>query len=682
MRVRMRNILFGCVRGVVLVLSACVGVLPAVSQVNAEQVMVIGRNVLALDDYMLSIQYFNQAIAAKPYLSDPYYYRGLAKLMLEDYRGAADDCSEAIKRNRFKPEAYRVRGFANMHLREDSAAIADFKEGLRYCPYDKYFMFYKGVAETDAGVYADAETTFEELEKLFPNFDEGLTAKARMHLLASDTTASLKAIERTLEVSKNQFTPYLMRAEIKMKRGDWDGASQDLDKALELQPREADLYVNRAYVRYNADDWFGAMSDYNYALDLEPDNRAAFYNRALLRYRVQDLTNARADFSKILEWEPDNFYARYNRGLINLELSHYRDAMADFRVIATRYPRFYPVYHAMAEVYRKTGNQKGYVDNIFKANEIIGRYVSNPKKYALDRPTIEPAKSYSADEKTPSDDEEFMERFNQLMTVSDTRQSHVAYKEKTSGRVQDIEMKIEPQGLYCLTYLDRVGDLTVRRPYYAELGNINRNNWTPSQLFISRPVNNATEAEMEKLFSYSKESECKDMRPIDYFSRAVAFVDLKNYSAALDDLDRSIDGNKVLATPFLLRGCVRLLKHNAEMRIRNGEDAAAEPHLDEVARRQMYAQAMADFDEALKREPGFSYAWYDKGIVYFELRDYTSALECFNKAIETNPEFGDAYYNRALAYMHLGNKAAGMADLSKAGELGVVPSYNLLKSLR
>lgn len=49
--------------------------LPAKAQINAEQVLTIGKNVLSMDDYMLAIQYFNQAIKAKPYLADPYFFR-------------------------------------------------------------------------------------------------------------------------------------------------------------------------------------------------------------------------------------------------------------------------------------------------------------------------------------------------------------------------------------------------------------------------------------------------------------------------------------------------------------------------------------------------------------------------------------------------------------------------------
>ena len=77
----------------------------AQAQVNAEQVLAIGRNVLSMEDYMLAIQYFNQAVKAKPYLADPYFFRAIAKLSLDDYQGAENDCSLAIERNKFKTEA-------------------------------------------------------------------------------------------------------------------------------------------------------------------------------------------------------------------------------------------------------------------------------------------------------------------------------------------------------------------------------------------------------------------------------------------------------------------------------------------------------------------------------------------------------------------------------------------------
>ncbi len=48
--------------------------------------MTIARNALYFEDYVLSIQYFNQVINAKPYLYEPYFFRALAKLNLEDFQ--------------------------------------------------------------------------------------------------------------------------------------------------------------------------------------------------------------------------------------------------------------------------------------------------------------------------------------------------------------------------------------------------------------------------------------------------------------------------------------------------------------------------------------------------------------------------------------------------------------------
>ena len=82
------------------------------AQINTERMMNIGRNALYFDDYVLSIQYFNMVISAKPYLHEPYFYRGLAKFYLDDYQGAREDCSKAIERNPFFPNSYQVRGLS------------------------------------------------------------------------------------------------------------------------------------------------------------------------------------------------------------------------------------------------------------------------------------------------------------------------------------------------------------------------------------------------------------------------------------------------------------------------------------------------------------------------------------------------------------------------------------------
>lgn len=42
---------------------------------------------------------------------------------------------------------------------------------------------------------------------------------------------------------------------------------------------------------------------------------------------------------------------------------------------------------------------------------------------------------------------------------------------------------------------------------------------------------------------------------------------------------------------------------------------------------------------------------------------------------------GEAFYNRGYVYLRLGNERLGIADLSRAGQLGILPAYNLIKRI-
>ena len=90
---------------ILLTITALAGV-PASAQINTDQVVNVGRNAMYFSDYVLAIQYFNRAIAQKPYLAWPYFWRSVAKINLEDYEGALADASKTIELNPFITDAY------------------------------------------------------------------------------------------------------------------------------------------------------------------------------------------------------------------------------------------------------------------------------------------------------------------------------------------------------------------------------------------------------------------------------------------------------------------------------------------------------------------------------------------------------------------------------------------------
>lgn len=649
--------------------------MPVHAQVNAEQVLNIGRNVLSMEDYLLAIQYFNLAIKAKPYLAEAYYLRGLAKLQLEDYEGAVDDCTLAINRNKFKTEAYKVRGFALQHVGRDSLAIADYDYGLSYNPQDKYFQFYKGVAHSQLKQYDKADSTLSHLIKQYPDFDDAIVERGRLNLLRGDTVASLADLNKAISLSHTSLNVYLMKANILANQRNWEEAAKCMDEVIKQQPDEVDFYINRAYLRYNKNDFFGAMADYDYAISLDENNEAAVFNRALLRTEVKALQLAAEDFSRVLKLDPTNFYALYNRALIYLETKNYKKALSDFRAIAKKYPRFHPAYYAIAECQRNLGNLQDMFDNIKKADNLIANYVANPKRNPLDRPTIAPGKSNSkggpSEEESP---EEFMEKFNRLMTSEPTDGPQMAFNDRIKGRVQDRNINISPEEEYALSFFAPSVGLSNRSDNFRNLESLNRRQYITRKIYVTgespTPSDNGM---LQRTFGIEEEfsaaiATSDTPRPIDLLARGIARIMLKNYDGAIADLTQAVNGSDDFTAALFARAYA--FSHRAAT-----DDKGLKRNNDLML-------AMKDLDALLAIDPTMTYGWFNKGVIYYNTGDYTSAIDAFSRAAEIDPSFGSAIFNRGLAYIRQGNKQKAFTDLSKAGELGIMQSYNLLKRLK
>lgn len=652
----------------VAILSLFVSALPSRAQVNAEQVTAIGRNVLSMDDYMLAIHYFNLAIRAKDYLAEPYYLRAIAKMKLDDLRGAEADCSTAISRSKFMTEAYKLRGFVRQQMGQDSLAIEDFNFGLRQNPSDREFLFYKAVAEINLKHYDRADSTLGRLIEANPKFYEAVTARAQLRFEKGDTIGALDDIERTLKLSKSQDFPYALKAQIYADRQEWPQAIEAMDEVVRLYPERPELYINRAFLKYKGDDYFGAMSDYNETLHLDPYNTAALFNRGLLRFEVMELDGAAEDFSKVLDLDGNNFHALYNRALVYLSAKEYAKAEPDVKSILQRYPRYYPAYYVLAQIRHERGDEKGAVKNMLIADDIVRRYVANPQKNPLDRPTIDDKandRGFKASEE--ESEEEIMDRFNQLVTAEVDHQAALSFNDKYKGRVQDRETSLAPEPLFHLSLTEPAQSLKAVSNYFKELGELNSRNYISERIFLKEDNLPMSQQEIEEAFSliekYTNALASPNPRAIDYIARGVVYSMLRNYESAQSDFDKALQLMPDYTVALMGKGFA------AAMLLQSDKDASP-------------LAVIKIYEKALTRNPMLVYAWFNKGNLYYEYEDYRLAEESFSKAIEINEELGVAYYNRGLARMQLGKRNEAFSDFSKAGELGILQGYRVMKSLR
>lgn len=640
------------------------------AQINTEQVMRVGQNAMYFEDYVLSIQYFNQAIRSKPYLAQPYFYRAIAKFNLDDYSGAEADASKALEINPFLADAWEVRGVARQNQGKYSEAVEDYIEALNALPRNRQIMFNMSMALGAMKDYAKADSAFSKLIEYYPNFDNAYLGRAMVRLENSDTVQALADVERAIEINSNAFNGYLMRSDIALKyENDKPKALENIDQAVKLKPKDANLYINRAYLRYVNDDYFGSMSDYTYALQLDPMNRTALFNRALLRTEVSDFDNALKDYNQILEMDPTNDLALYNRAVINSEKGDYKAAISDISRLMEIYPTLGTPYFLRSEWYMALGETRRAKTDYEKGKALtdskVPVRVTSPKKNAFDM-----AENAGEQRTEELSQEEVAQRFNSLMTVENVTQFEEEFNNSSiRGKVQDRNVNVEIEPIMEISFYATDSELKHKHYYIKEIDDINATRILRNTLLISnRTVSLTDEDAISKHFAsvdyYNSYISTHQPRSIDYIGRALDFMTLKNFSAAISDLDKAVALTPDHPLAYLLR---------AQARYRHTDDISASVRLQMV---------LADINKAIELSPRTSVAWFNKGNLLFEIGDYTSALSAYTRAIELQPDMGEAFYNRGYVYLKLGNQELGMADLSKSGELGIVSAYNLLKRLK
>jgi tetratricopeptide (TPR) repeat protein len=80
-------------------------------------------------------------------------------------------------------------------------------------------------------------------------------------------------------------------------------------------------------------------------------------------------------------------------------------------------------------------------------------------------------------------------------------------------------------------------------------------------------------------------------------------------------------------------------------------------------------------------ESKIPYRTTEKPVLVNEL-EMNSIISVFSEALKKNPDYPGAYYNRAIAYYYKKNYEQSWRDVHKAESLGYVFSVNFIKSLQ
>ena len=661
------------VRNVILALLLFIPLF-AKAQLNTEQVMIIGRNALYFEDYVLSIQYFNKVITARPYLHEPYFFRALAKYNLDDYKGAEDDLTKSIERNPYVSRSYQLRGLCRAGLESYVDAERDFRMAIKYDPQNPVLWQNLAVTAIKREQWDDAAEIIDSMLIFSPRNVDAYLMRTQVAIKQEDSIMVKRMMTEAYNCDKYSPELYSLGAMLLCDKERYEEAEESVDRAIELMPGRSGNYLNRALIRYYRNNLRGAMDDYDLALYVDPDNFYGYYNRGLLRMQLGDDNRAIEDFDKVLDIDPDNAMARFNRSILRNNTGDYKGAIEDITRVLEDFPNFEYGYHCRAEARRKIGDKKGAeADDMW----ILQYHL----KHGLGQGAADADSLPDNSEKVRRRSDRNVKNYNKMVVADDEpgRQYVTAYR----GKVQNRNVDIELLPMFAVTYYERPREFSNYIHYYKPINDLVQSGLLPRSVILTNDERALSSNEVDRHFTgidVNSKSIAEFPDVLSYrLARALDFYLVQGFSAALNDLDVALTLEGDVWLVYFIRATVRAQLLESQSVNRMGNDGTymvtsenALPNID-------YRIARNDLDMVIAEMPDFAYAYYNRANVSAKLSDFKSAVVDYTKALELDDKLAEAYYNRGLAKIYLGQTHEGIADLGKAGELGIYSAYNVIK---
>lgn len=658
------------------------------AQLNTDRILTIGRNALYFEDYVLSIQYFNQVIDIKPFLAEPYMFRSIAKIQLGDYEGAELDGTEAINRNPFLPEAYYARGFTRMKLGNFEGAAGDFEKAIEFSPTSQHLQLSLMDARERMGNHDAALKVVEKLMNLQPRNFQLFYDKGRIQLALKDTVSAEASFSKLIQADSSSFVGWSARALLHHQKNNLKEAYADYSRSIALKSPHFGDYMNRGIINVQQRRFMEALSDYDQAIKLEPKSLITYMNRAILRADLGDDNNALIDFKQVLKMDSSMMEARYSKAVLELKLRNYRDAIRDYQIILKQHEYFLPAYWGIAQAYDGLNNVKE-------------AYRYRQKAYELDRnkDRIREKQKENLEAKATIANEQPGERstrktaiFNRYATQNiDENAYESKYSDTRRGQVQRRFVDVVNERNFVISYYSKEDQIRRTTLYHPLIVEYNRKRVLPAAVKVTSQelplTNELIQQHFDQINTITSQLKEREPNADLYFYRALEYALVQDFTNAIEDLNHAILLRGDFTLAYFMRANIRYKYSDYRKNsARENQSATFGDIRETVAPDNEYKldieMVLRDLDKVNELQPDFSFAYYNKANILSAQKDFKTAIQLYSKAIEQDRNFAEAYFNRGLTYLYIGEDAKGLSDLSKAGELGIYGAYNLIQRFK
>lgn len=627
------------------------------AQWNINNMLRVGKNAIYFDDYVSAIDNFNNIIRVKPYLSEPYFFRGLAKLNLDDYEGAIQDFSQAIELNPNYFHAYVYRGIAYQNLKRLEEALKDFEEAIAIDPGNAYVYANRGIARAELGDLEEAEKDYSKAlridDKLLPAYLNRAVIREKL----DNSEGAMADCNAAIKLNMFSDVAYGLRGYLWYKQKNYHNAIEDFNRALKVNPENKRILMNRAMVWYDMKKYPETMADYSKIIELDSNYIYAYYNRAMLRAEVGETNAAIADLDRVVEMNPDNILIYFNRGLLKMQINDLYGAYDDFSESLRLYPDFVKAYLARAAVSAELKDYDAADKDRYYASEVMERY---RKMKAGDRNAL-------------------VDTTANFQKLIDINAKNDEVRDVINGRVQDKNVIVELQDVFWVQYLSLDSLRSGKVQYYNKhiMSYNQAHNYDPAITLANKEVlypEDFVVPYMEKLSQKIAENGDID----SYLLRGSFYLQQGEYPKAIADFSAILEKDPQNLLALFNRAAAQMHMYDYIESI-DDKTTRVVGEIKQESRKIDYSQVLKDYQQCLAIDPDFVFARYNMANVYAKSEEIDKAIAAYTEVIRQDKDIAEAYYNRGILYIYIGKKALANADLSKAGELGIADAYNIIK---
>ena len=634
------------------------------AQYNREYFFWVGRSCMMNNDYQEAIRTLNTLLRFDENAFEGYFLRGIAKYNLDDLLGAEADFSTAIRLNPVYTQAYTYRAITRSRLGNYDDALQDFREAIELRPDLPGPYYSRGVTRLLNQQFKEAIDDFDKFIRQENKVADAFICRGLSYLHLKDTTRAYENFNTAIRTNRENPNGYNRRGGLHLQQEQYKEAEADFNKAIECDSAYLLSYFNRALV-YNATNRpMQALADFDKVIQLDSTNSLTYFNRAMLRTQIGDYNRALEDYDKVALYSPNNVLVYYNRAGVYAQLGEIEQAVADYTSAIKLYPDFANAYIYRGRLREYLNDPQGAKSDRAIAQQKIAEYRSrlSDSTYSIYADTTQ--------------------RFDRLLSF-DSKFAGGSFDRITGHNGGREEMRLLP--LFKFTLM-RADSLPAVKPYHLQRVEDFRKRIDNEYLTLSCRESNIPADSLVLLDKqYVQELNASNPSWTVLFERGVTQSLIKQYTNSVNTYSSAIELNPSNPFLYLNRSTTRAEMidfissiDNSYQRITIDSDPANRLN-NNSKRTYSYDEAVADLNKAVKLFPDFAHAYYNRANLLALSGSLPEAYEDYSKAIELNPAFAEAYYNRGIRQIFMQDTSKGCLDMSKAGELGILEAYEMLK---